>query len=55
MRYVLNTIASGAYRAHWRAYNHHGFIGFASATMSLYLPLAKAAHAMGLDPKIGRA
>jgi len=36
-------------------YKHHGFIAFASATMSLYLPLAKAAHAMGLDPKIGRA
>jgi len=36
-------------------YNHHDFIAFASATMSLYLPLAKAAHAMGLDPKIGRA
>lgn len=30
-------------------YRHHGFLAFASAPMSLYLPLATAARALGLD------
>lgn len=29
-------------------YKHHGFIAFTSAPMTLYLPLAQAARAMGL-------
>ena len=29
-------------------YKHHGFIAFAGAPMTLYLPLAQAARAMGL-------
>jgi hypothetical protein len=32
-------------------YRHHGFTAFASAAMSLYLPLAQAARAMGFAPK----
>lgn len=34
-------------------YKHHGFTAFSSAPMSLYLPLAEAAKAMGLKPTEG--
>ncbi len=32
-------------------YKHHGFIAFASAPTTLYLPLADAANQLGLSPK----
>jgi GNAT superfamily N-acetyltransferase len=34
-------------------YKHHGFTAFTSAPMSLYLPLAEAAKALGLKPTEG--
>jgi len=34
-------------------YMHHGFMSFASAPMSLYLPLAEVARATGLSPPGG--
>jgi ribosomal protein S18 acetylase RimI-like enzyme len=34
-------------------YRHHGFIPFATAPMSLYLPLAEFARSMGLKPPSG--
>lgn len=32
-------------------YMHHGFIAFASAPMTLYLPLAEAAKQLGIATK----